>query len=375
VQALQTRGAAVTALPVQARSGQQAVDRPYKLEPGAPISAQLITGDLVVGAVGTVTMVDGKSLLAFGHPVLGDTRARYAAAPAFINTIVAAQDIPFKLAENVAKPFGVFSTDRPYGVGGLSGVDPGFLPFDLTVKNAGVSKNVKVSLAPIESFVAALSYATGLSMMDQALEGNGPGSALLLWTLSFTDRNAVTLRDRVGDANDLGSLAARHLAVPIALLAENPFQASGLKSVRASIEVQPFALANLVRIEPETRTVKPGQTITLNVRLQPYRAAPIVRRLTVKIPNDQPEGALRLIVRGGLTPRPDNNSGPRDPWEGILSFDDLLERLKNRISGENILVETEGNGLAGANTLAANAQTLPVAGLIPVLLNVQKDKP
>ena len=38
------------------------------LEPGAPIGVAVVCGDFVVGATGTVTAVDGKKMLAFGHP-------------------------------------------------------------------------------------------------------------------------------------------------------------------------------------------------------------------------------------------------------------------------------------------------------------------
>ena len=73
------KGVNMTALPVQTSAQARGLDRPYKLEAGAPISVQLISGDFMVGAVGTVTLVEGKNILAFGHPFLNDARARYAA--------------------------------------------------------------------------------------------------------------------------------------------------------------------------------------------------------------------------------------------------------------------------------------------------------
>ena len=41
---------------------------PRPLEAGGAVSATLVTGDLKLGAVGTVTYVDGDHMVAFGHP-------------------------------------------------------------------------------------------------------------------------------------------------------------------------------------------------------------------------------------------------------------------------------------------------------------------
>ena len=371
-QLLQARGIRSVSVPTQMRAATTTLERPYKLEPGAAVSAQLVTGDLVIGAVGTLTYQEGRNIVAFGHPVLGDVRARYAAAPAYVNAIVASRQIPFKLAENIGKPFGTFLTDRPYGVGGTVGTDPGFLPFEMVVRNGGQARTMRVSIAPVESFLGALTEIVALSALETGLEGTGPGLATISWTFSFTDRDPVTVRDRVADAYDITSLAAFRAAIPVALVAENPFRTPGLRSVRLSIDLAPFALTRLVRVEPETRNVKPGQTVGLNVRLQPYRSAPVVRRIAVKIPDEAPMGSFQITVRGGLTPRNEVGQGSRDAFDGLLTFEELLERLRNRISGENVLVETQPNGSSLPSILAVEAQSAPVSGLIPLELTVTK---
>src|SRR6476659_4413321 len=45
----------------------EALGDPKKIEPGSMISVQLLSGDMNVGADGTVTMIDGNKLYAFGH--------------------------------------------------------------------------------------------------------------------------------------------------------------------------------------------------------------------------------------------------------------------------------------------------------------------
>lgn len=52
-------------------------DAPYPLEAGGSVAATLVTGDLRLGAVGTVTYVDGNHMIAFGHPFLDKGSSGY----------------------------------------------------------------------------------------------------------------------------------------------------------------------------------------------------------------------------------------------------------------------------------------------------------
>jgi SpoIVB peptidase S55 len=386
------KGVNMTALPVQAGPVQssasgaaKALDRPYKLEAGAPISVQLISGDFMVGAVGTVTLVEGKNILAFGHPFLNDARARYAAAPAYVNAIIPASDIPFKLAESINKPFGAIITDRPYAVGGTVGADPQLLPLEVTVRGQTSSsiitapvpnRTFKLGLAPVEAFTGALAYASALSALDATLEGSQPGSATISLAMTFKDSagadKTITFKDRIADENDISTLAAQRAAGAVALVAENPFKAPGLQRLKLTLELAPYNLMRLVKAEPEVKKVKPGQTVGVNVRLQPWRAPVVVRRISIKIPSDASEGEYILKIRGGLTPRPDSASSSNDPWDGLLGFDDLLERLRNRISGDNVLIETSEDE---PSIIEVESVGIPVSGLLSVKFMVIGTKP
>jgi hypothetical protein len=380
------KGVSMTALPVQsgpiqAVGSTRALERPYKLEAGAPISVQLIGGDFMVGAVGTVTLLEGKNILAFGHPFLNDARARYAAAPAYVNAIVPASDIPFKLAESINKPFGAITADRPYAVGGTVGADPQLLPLEVTVRGQTSSsiipnRTFKLGLAPVEAFIGVLAYASALSALDATLEGSQPGSATISLTMTLKDQSGadktITFKDRIADENDISTLTAQRAAGAVALVAENPFKAPGLQRLKLTLELAPYNLTRLVKAEPELKKVKAGQTVGINLRLQPWRAPVMLRRISVKIPNDASEGDYILKVRGGLTPRPDSTTSSNDPWDGLLGFDDLLERLRNRISGDNVLIETTDDD---PSVLEVEAVGVPVSGLLSVKFTVIGTKP
>ncbi len=67
--------------PAAARS-RLVLGDPRKLEPGSMISVQLISGDMTVGAEGTITAIDGDRVYAFGHRFLdeGSTDLPFASA-------------------------------------------------------------------------------------------------------------------------------------------------------------------------------------------------------------------------------------------------------------------------------------------------------
>jgi len=58
--------------PVQAgTAGADASATPPRLEPGSAVGVKLVRGDVEMAATGTVTWVEGDSVLAFGHPLFG----------------------------------------------------------------------------------------------------------------------------------------------------------------------------------------------------------------------------------------------------------------------------------------------------------------
>jgi hypothetical protein len=194
--------------------------------------------------------------------------------------------------------------------------------------------------------------------------------------MTFKDQagadKTITFKDRIADENDISTLVAQRAAGAVALVAENPFKAPGLQRLKLTLELAPYNLMRLVKAEAEIKKVKPGQTVGVNLRLQPWRAPVMVRRISVKIPNDASEGEYILKVRGGLTPRPDSANSSNDPWDGLLGFDDLIERLRNRISGDNVLIETNEDE---PSIIEVESVGVPVSGLLSVKFTVIGTKP
>ena len=79
-------------------------------------------GDIALGAIGTVTYVDGPTILGFGHPFLSAGRARFLLGDGYVFQTVAAPILngSYKLAEpGVLR--GMVTSDRADGIGGVIG--------------------------------------------------------------------------------------------------------------------------------------------------------------------------------------------------------------------------------------------------------------
>ena len=342
---LEARGLPFSVAPLQSAQSSPSRVVSYRLEPGAPIAAQLVTGDINIGAVGAVTSVEGNRVLAFGHPVFGDSRVRSLMQGAYIVGFVPSRTVPFKLAESLGASLGTFVSDRPYGLGGLTGT-PVTLPLEVSLKRGATTTVTKVNLAAVPDIAATLALATTLGALDSVLEGSAPGSAKLTWRLEFTDRAAVTYGDRLADADDIATSVSKRAALLLALITENPYAAVNLKKLSLSLEIAPYSALRIVKVDSEKKSLKAGESTSLNLRLQPYRGASVQRRVSFKIPSDAQAGSLRLRVRGTSTPRPRNDASLQDnpdPWDGVLTFEELLERMRSRLSGEYAVVETTGD--------------------------------
>src|SRR5207237_4992819 len=68
------------------------------LEPGAMISVQLVTGDLSLGADGTVTHIDGERVYAFGHRFLSVGSTDLPFARSEVLTLLPSLQTSFKIS-------------------------------------------------------------------------------------------------------------------------------------------------------------------------------------------------------------------------------------------------------------------------------------
>lgn len=266
---------------------------------GDMVAAVLIWGDAVLAAGGTLTARDGDTYYAFGHPLFAAGSVKMPAARARVLAIQTSYALPFKIF-NVGQPFGTFLADQPAGMVAVAGKPPAGLPVTVTVRSSQESKQFSFYLADVpllQPLLAAFLAATSLSY------NQGPNADLtvdMTVKASFADGSAVSLRQNTAGADAVGRVAT-FLGALVALLTNPPFPAPPLTALDVQLSRSPHVSATILEAIPQRRKVRPGEALSVAVRLQPYRG-PVERRVySLVIPRNLPAGKLDLIVADGAS--------------------------------------------------------------------------
>ena len=116
------------------------------LREGGPVAIQLVSGDLDMSAVGTVTYIDGSKVLAFGHPLYNLGAVDYAMTKAKVITVVPSLMSSFKLAVSDSL-VGKFTQDRSSGLLGELGKVPRLVPVNIRIMDSdGELKEYKIKV-------------------------------------------------------------------------------------------------------------------------------------------------------------------------------------------------------------------------------------
>ncbi|HHW14180.1 MAG TPA: peptidase S55 SpoIVB, partial [Firmicutes bacterium] len=166
--------------PAAATAGGKAEAGPEdeKLVPGSAFGAALVTGDISVTAIGTVTYTEGDYFAGFGHPFLNKGQVALPAGLAEIYQTVQSQEAPFKLG-GPRKWLGTLLVDRPTGVAGRSAGLPSGIEVKVQVEDLDrqAPTSFHATVAPDETLATDLVALAALQAMDRGLARLGPGTA------------------------------------------------------------------------------------------------------------------------------------------------------------------------------------------------------
>jgi len=101
------------------------------LVPGGAVAVALATGDISLAATGTVSVVRGREIVAFGHPLLSLGEVALPLCEAEVLTILPSQMQSVKVA-NIGPVIGTIRQDRLSAVAGELGPGPTMIPVEIT---------------------------------------------------------------------------------------------------------------------------------------------------------------------------------------------------------------------------------------------------
>lgn len=333
-----------------ASSGLDGMARP--LEAGGSVAATMVTGDLKLGAVGTVTYVDKDYIVAFGHPFRNSGSSSYFMNNSYVFTVIPSTESPFKLA-SIGADIGEVTQDRVEGISGVTGKIPDFVAFHANVKDkdTGEQRNLNVKMIQDEKIIAALTSTSAYSAVSNTINRKGEGTVTLKYTLFPKDLNKkpFTRSNMYWSSVDISERSVDEIHNAVSILSKNQFEDFPLRSITLDAEVtKERKTAQLLDATASPTIVSPGDMIYIRVRLQSYRGDIFYKDLTFVVPKNQPFGEMVLEVRGGgVVPLPyliqqqqlNFSDEVIDRLRKYKDFNDLYKKLEDSDQNNQIVVE------------------------------------
>ncbi|MEK7404290.1 MAG: SpoIVB peptidase S55 domain-containing protein [Acidobacteriota bacterium] len=277
---------------------------PARLKPGSMITVQLLSGDMSLGADGTVTHIDGKRVYAFGHRFLSIGSTELPFARAEVLTLLPTLSSSFKISAP-REWMGTITEDRSTGVAGELGRRTELAPVVITVARPAGGKRSSYTLGMVRDRLLSplLLQMAVYSAIDATEQALGSSTIAVRGRFEFQSNAAPVLLNNMyaGDMN-LPMVVSASTAVPLAYVLQSGFDALRLKKVALEIDV--LDRKRQWQIEQawiSRREVRPGESVELTVVLSGENGAELSRRVSYTAPVGAPAGPLHITVADAAT--------------------------------------------------------------------------
>jgi hypothetical protein len=278
--------------------------QPEPLEAGSAISAILVRGDMDIAATCTVTYVDPQRLLACGHPLL-----QFGSVDLPMNKAEVLATLPsplnaFKIV-NTTEAVGTFVQDRHTGILGVFDRQPEMIPVTLSIHSGTGLKQFHYEvlnnpkLTPVALMVTVFNALHGVNEFGEEITYRLAGSIGVKGFPEVTMRNMFAPAE---NAQPAAMQAAISLGERFERIYDNPYNAPAIAGVKLDFDlVRERRWARLESARTDVTEARPGEDITIETVLAPYRGERMVRQIRVKIPTSASKGTLRILVSDGET--------------------------------------------------------------------------
>jgi len=281
-------------------AGARAGEMPYEgpLKPGDAIGVAFVTGDLQLGATGTVTHIEGDRVYAFGHPMYNLGPTEFPMTRAYVYTVLPSLFSSMKLSAT-GDVIGTFLQDRATTIAGRLGPGPHLIPMTLTIESErGTKGTFKYGLVNDQLFTPLMTYATILNTASSYERQFGTATFGVRGTVKVKKHDPITFNNLYsGEQASMG--AAAYIVAPITYLVGNDFEKVQLDSIDITLSTaEEPKTATLERVWLDDPRPRAGRTVPLKMLLRTYRGDDVVRTLPIQIPSNA-SGTLSLQVIDG----------------------------------------------------------------------------
>jgi len=343
---------------------------PFPAEPPRPGSAMSVgysSGDIAVGAVGTVAYVDGDRVWGFGHPFENSGLRSLLLQDAYVYDVISNPNVgedsgsTYKLAA-AGHTLGTISNDASAAVVGRSGRPPVTVPVRIFTEDEDTGERATLGARVADetdagtpagssalTFVAPLALAQGASAILRSAPGRLSGTVCVRIALRERKRplrycnryvSASAPADPEAGENLVAAGAAADALTALTELDDFKLHRLHVTEFAARVKLRRGLPQAFIRSVKMPRRVRRGQRVRVRLNLQVVRGPRITRSFRLRIPRSLRSGRRRVAFSGRDVDDPESDL-----------FGALLETIT--IGGDE---EDDGAGDPGARSLEALAR-------------------
>jgi hypothetical protein len=332
--------------------------QPEPLEPGSAISAILVRGDMDIAATCTVTYMDAHHLLACGHPLMQFGMVDLPMTKAEVLATLPSPLNAFKIV-NATEPVGAFVQDRHTGILGEFGKQPEMIPVTLNIHGGAASKQFHYEVLNNANLSPLAMMATVFNALHGVNEYGEDTTYRMNGRISVNGYPDVTVQNMFAPSDGgqpAAVMAALSLGDRFSRIYDNPYTVPGIRGVQLDFDlVRERRWARLEGARTDLIEARPGDEITIETVLRPYRGEVILQQIPIHIPTSTSRGPLRILVSDGET------------LDRLRHGNPLLGRKMDLASTISLLNKQHVNNRVYVSLLEADPEAMVADKVMPTL--------
>lgn len=271
--------------------------------PGSMISVELLTGDMVMSADGTVTYVNGNRVYAFGHRFLDTGTTELPFARADVVALLPTLNSSFKLSA-AREWVGTMVSDRASAIAGEIGRPAHLIPVTVSVHTAQLGVHDYHFRVVNDRLLTPFITQTAIfSTLDRTERTVGAGTLRLSGHVEWEGSvPPLEIRDIFVSDSGLAQQASTDAVVPLGFVLGAGFADLHMKSMSFDLEpVESKRQLHIAQVWASAHEVHPGDDLRVTTLLQGENGTEFTRSTTYGIPVGAPVGPLNLTVSDAAT--------------------------------------------------------------------------
>jgi len=276
----------------------EATSEDVQLRPGACLVVPLVTGDIDMKVLGTVTEVVGDKVYGFGHSFLGYGAIDLPIATGKVHTVVSSLARSHKLASAV-RTVGALTMDESAAIFGRIGAKAKMIPLTITVDRYNDVQQHSYDCQIVDNRPMTPMYLGSVVAGAALMLGDLPPNHVIEYkaAIGIDGFEPITF-DNVSTGFGVNEMVVE-IVGSIGLLMYNPYKEVNIQSLDFDVRIgAENTVSHIWSVNLSDTKVKAGQEIKIGAIVESFLAGKKEYQFSLKIPDELAPGKYDLTVCG-----------------------------------------------------------------------------